>query len=66
MVSRGDFSTSFPLKYMQKDLRLALALGDTLRQPLPLMAATNEAYKRAMAEGMGDEDMCAVAKTSSI
>ena len=44
----------------QKDLRLALALGDTLAQPLPVAAAANEAFKAARALGHGDSDFAAV------
>ena len=62
MIGKGDFSANFPLKHMQKDLRLAVLLGDELRQPLNVIAAANEDYKRAMAAGFADEDMCAVAK----
>eukprot|EP00058_Branchiostoma_floridae_P025698 XP_002611188.1 hypothetical protein BRAFLDRAFT_88413 [Branchiostoma floridae] len=46
--SKGDailhsrFEPSFPLKHQQKDMRLALALGDELKQSLPVAAAANE------------------------
>jgi len=62
LVLQQDYTPNFPLKHMQKDLRLALALGDELRQPLPGAAAVNETFKRAMAAGLGEADMCAVAK----
>eukprot|EP00877_Chromochloris_zofingiensis_P001313 jgi/Chrzof1/11182/Cz05g27060.t1 len=55
-----EYPTAFPLKHQQKDLRLALALGDALDQPLPLAAAANEAYKEAKAKGLGDDDFAAV------
>ena len=51
MLLQGEFPTSFPLKHMQKDLRLAIALGDELEQPLPCSAAANETFNRARAEG---------------
>ena len=54
------FPPAFPLKHQQKDMRLALALGDELAQPLPVAAAANEAYKRARAAGQGDADFAAV------
>ena len=63
MILDGNFSTAFPLKHMQKDLRLAIQLGDELAQPLPSAAAANEAFKRARAEGFADEDFCALYKT---
>ncbi len=60
MLLRGEFPVSFPLKHMQKDLRLALALSETLDQPLHGAAASNEIFKRARAAGYGDEDLSAV------
>ena len=53
-------STQFPLKHQQKDLRLALQLGDVHRVPMPVAAAANELYKRACRFGMEDEDMAAL------
>jgi 3-hydroxyisobutyrate dehydrogenase-like beta-hydroxyacid dehydrogenase len=55
MVLKGEFPTSFPLKHMQKDLRLAVALGDKLGQPLHCTAAINETFKRARAAGYADD-----------
>eukprot|EP00198_Chlamydomonas_reinhardtii_P009483 XP_001698820.1 gamma hydroxybutyrate dehydrogenase [Chlamydomonas reinhardtii] len=54
------YPPAFPLKHQQKDLRLALALGDALNQPLPVAAAANESFKTAKALGRGDEDFAAV------
>lgn len=59
---QGNFATSFPLKHMQKDLRLAVALGDRLGLPLFSAAAANESFKRARRRGCGDEDFSAVYK----
>ncbi len=61
-MTRGDFTVAFPLKHMQKDLRLAVALGDQIRQPLFITAATNEAFKRAKALGFEEEDFSALFK----
>jgi glyoxylate/succinic semialdehyde reductase len=36
------FPAAFPLKHQQKDLRLALRLGDDLAQDMPVAAAANE------------------------
>eukprot|EP00873_Tetraselmis_striata_P006911 jgi/Tetstr1/427175/TSEL_017363.t1 len=55
-----SYPPAFPLKHQQKDMRLALALGDDVDQPLPIAAAANEAYKAAKAAGFGDSDMSAV------
>eukprot|EP00933_Yihiella_yeosuensis_P049313 TRINITY_DN4608_c1_g3_i2.p1 TRINITY_DN4608_c1_g3~~TRINITY_DN4608_c1_g3_i2.p1 ORF type:complete len:302 (+),score=82.12 TRINITY_DN4608_c1_g3_i2:156-1061(+) len=56
----GDFAPNFPMKHQQKDVRLALGLGDQLHQPMPLAAAANEAFKAGMAMGKGDDDFSAV------
>jgi glyoxylate/succinic semialdehyde reductase len=56
----GDYAVNFPLKHEQKDLRLAVGLGDQVEQPLPMAAAANETMKAAIAIGKGDEDFSAV------
>ncbi|GGN31640.1 MULTISPECIES: NAD(P)-dependent oxidoreductase [Marinomonas] len=62
MLLNENYTTSFPLKHMQKDMRLAVALGDQLDQPLPTAAIANEAFKQAIKAGFGEEDMAAVYK----
>jgi len=62
LIGQGDFTPAFPLKHMQKDLRLALELGDILGQSLPSAAASGKTFKRALDDGLGDEDFCAVVK----
>jgi 3-hydroxyisobutyrate dehydrogenase-like beta-hydroxyacid dehydrogenase len=62
MLLAENYSTSFPLKHMQKDLRLALALGEELGQSLHTSSSTNEVFKRALIAGYGDEDIAAVYK----
>ncbi|CAI5536883.1 unnamed protein product [Closterium sp. Naga37s-1] len=56
----GNYAPAFPLKHQQKDLRLALGLGDDLAQPLPVAAAANEVFKKARREGHGRDDFSAV------
>ncbi|KAI8467003.1 MAG: NAD binding domain of 6-phosphogluconate dehydrogenase-domain-containing protein [Monoraphidium minutum] len=55
-----SYPPAFKLVSQQKDMRLVLALGDTLDQPLPVMAAANEQFKKAKALGLGDADFSAV------
>ncbi|MFN2258050.1 MAG: NAD-binding protein, partial [Desulfuromonadaceae bacterium] len=55
-----DRTPQFPLKHQQKDLRLALQLGDAHRVPMPVCAAANELYKRAYQYGLEDDDMSAL------
>jgi 3-hydroxyisobutyrate dehydrogenase-like beta-hydroxyacid dehydrogenase len=62
LITQGNYAPAFPLKHMQKDLRLAVGLGDQLGQPLFAAAAANEAFKRAKVQGLGDEDFSALFK----
>lgn len=62
LMGRGDFTPAFPLKHMQKDLRLAVAQGDEAGQPLQAAAAVNELFKQGKALGFGNEDFSAVLK----
>ena len=50
---KGEYPPAFPLKHQQKDMRLALALGDELAQEMPVAAAANEMYKTARRLGKG-------------
>ena len=62
LIIKDIFTAAFPLKHMQKDLRLALLLGDQLNRPLYTAASANESFKRAKADGCADEDFSAVYK----
>ncbi len=62
IVANGEFPAAFPLKHMQKDLRLALRLAEETGQPLFATATINELYKAAIAAGCGDEDFSAVSR----
>ena len=64
MLLKEDYTTSFPLKHMQKDMRLAVALGDQLEQPVPTAAIANEAFKQAIKAGFAEEDIAAVYKVA--
>lgn len=54
------FPAAFPLKHQQKDMRLALALGDEVEVSMPVAAAANEAFKKAKSLGLSDQDFSAV------
>lgn len=56
----GGFATEMPLTHMQKDLRLALQLGEAYEHPLPITASTNEVLKHAKHLGYSDHDVAAV------
>ena len=62
LMAQKNFTTAFPLKHMQKDMRLALLMGDTHGQPLACASAANNAFIKARGEGCGDEDFSAVLK----
>ncbi|TRY70634.1 hypothetical protein TCAL_17284 [Tigriopus californicus] len=59
-IIEGAFPTHHPLQHMQKDLKLALNMGDQLEQPLPLSASANEVFKHAKRLGYGEHDTSAV------
>lgn len=62
MIEQEQFSPSFPLQHMQKDLRLALALGEICALPLPTIAAANAQFLRARGMGLETLDFSAVWK----
>lgn len=62
MMIENNFSTAFPLKHMQKDMRLALHLGDEKGQALYAAGAANFSYIKARSKGFEDEDFSAVLK----
>ena len=62
IAAKGEFPAAFPLRHMQKDLRLALRLAERVGQPLFATATINELYKAALAEGLGNADFAAVCR----
>lgn len=62
----GDYAPNFPLKHQQKDVRLAMALGQRLGQPLPAAAVVNDVFMAAIAAGQGDFDMSAIFEISKL
>ncbi|KAK1319472.1 Glyoxylate/succinic semialdehyde reductase 1 [Acorus calamus] len=59
-MTNNAYPPAFPLKHQQKDMRLALALGDERAVSMPVAAASNEAFKKARSLGLGDQDFSAV------
>ncbi|OWF45280.1 putative oxidoreductase GLYR1 isoform X2 [Mizuhopecten yessoensis] len=64
-ILNQKYDPHFPLVHQQKDLRLALLLGDKVEQPLYVAAAANELYKKARRLGYGDSDIAAVYRAAS-
>jgi glyoxylate/succinic semialdehyde reductase len=55
----NSFAPHFPLKHAEKDMRLALELGQQLGVSLPTTQASDDVY-RTVLEERGDEDFSAV------
>jgi 3-hydroxyisobutyrate dehydrogenase-like beta-hydroxyacid dehydrogenase len=58
MVFKRDFSTNFSVKWLEKDIGLAVDLGSELGVPLMLTGLTQQLYQAAIAKGYGEEDIC--------
>jgi 3-hydroxyisobutyrate dehydrogenase-like beta-hydroxyacid dehydrogenase len=56
-VLRGDFAPTFSVRWLEKDLGLALDLGAALETPLPVTAAAQQQLRTAIAMGYGEEDI---------
>jgi 3-hydroxyisobutyrate dehydrogenase-like beta-hydroxyacid dehydrogenase len=62
IAANSEFPPAFPLKHMQKDLRLALRLAEEVGQPLFATTTVNELFETAMTKGLGDSDFAAVSR----
>jgi 3-hydroxyisobutyrate dehydrogenase-like beta-hydroxyacid dehydrogenase len=58
----GDYTPSFPLRLMHKDMSLALELGNQLGIPLPAAAASREIYNSVKGACKDDLDYAAIFK----
>ena len=58
-VFRRDFTTNFSTKWMHKDIGLALGSAQELGLPMPMTSLTEQLYQAAIAEGYGEDDLCA-------
>jgi 3-hydroxyisobutyrate dehydrogenase-like beta-hydroxyacid dehydrogenase len=59
-IFKGDFTPYFPLKWMHKDVTLAMEAAFAQGVPMPTAAAVKEVYGAAKAQGHGDLDYAAV------
>ena len=59
-IFKGDFTPYFPLKWMHKDLELAMETAFAQNVPMPAAAVVKEVYAAAKAQGKGDLDYAAV------
>jgi 3-hydroxyisobutyrate dehydrogenase/2-hydroxy-3-oxopropionate reductase len=53
-----NFTTNFSIKWLHKDIGLALDSAKAMGLPLPLTAITEQMLQAAIAKGWGDDDMC--------
>lgn len=60
MIDNRFSHVNLPLQHMQKDLRLAINMADSLNNPMPLAAIANEAYKNARRYGLSESDASAI------
>ncbi len=59
-IFKGDFTPYFPLKWMHKDLELAMEAAYAQGVAMPTTAAAKEVYGAAKAKGQGERDYAAV------
>jgi 3-hydroxyisobutyrate dehydrogenase len=62
-MATDDFTPNFPLKLMTKDIGYAMHEGERCGRPLQTAASALEIFKRAVGEGLGDQDFSAVVKS---
>lgn len=62
LVLRREFNPAFSVKWMHKDIGLMLESANELKVPVPLTALTGQMFQAAIAEGHGEEDICATIK----
>ncbi|MFD3457346.1 NAD(P)-dependent oxidoreductase [Streptomyces sp. NPDC058691] len=59
VILGGDFTPSFAVRTAEKDARLVVAAGEAAGVRLDVAAAGAERFRRAVAQGHGEEDMAA-------
>jgi 3-hydroxyisobutyrate dehydrogenase-like beta-hydroxyacid dehydrogenase len=62
MILKHDYTPSFPLRLMHKDLGLALDLANQIGVPLPACASARETYSAVKGAAKEDLDYAAVAR----
>ena len=61
-ILRRDFEAFFPLRLMDKDMRLALETADALQLPLPVVRAVKNVLGQCMSAGQAEEDFSSAVK----
>lgn len=57
-VFQENFDPTFSVKWMEKDLSLALESGAALDVPLAVTSVSRQMLRAAIAQGWGEEDIC--------
>jgi 3-hydroxyisobutyrate dehydrogenase-like beta-hydroxyacid dehydrogenase len=57
-VFRRDFTTNFSVKWLEKDLGLAVEFAGQLGVPVPLTSLSQQLLRTAIAKGYGEDDIC--------
>jgi len=57
LVFAGNFDTTFSVRWLEKDIDLAVDLSHDLSVPVPVTAAVQQQLRAAIAAGYGDEDV---------
>ena len=60
-VNARNFTSNFPLKHQQKDMKLAIDLAERNGLDLKMAKASNQLFENQL-EQSGDDDMCSVVK----
>jgi 3-hydroxyisobutyrate dehydrogenase len=61
-ILKRDFTVFFPLRLMDKDMRLALETADALRLSMPVVRAVKDVLGACVAAGQAEEDVSAAIK----
>ena len=61
-VFRRDFTTNFSTKWMHKDIGLALDSAQEMGLPMPQTGETKQMFQAAIAQGYGEDDICATVR----
>ena len=62
LMLKRTFDPAFSVKWMHKDIGLMLDSANELQVPVPLTALTRQMFMAAIAQGYGEEDICATIK----
>lgn len=62
LILNGQFAPMFRIGSVAKDLRYAQQCGATYSLSLPITAAIKAQYDRAVASGLGDQNIGAISK----